>query len=155
MVAHANAEISAAIGPGSAANHEAASAPWLPLNAALDLDYDAPHSTLTLTNSRISSDQTSVLANGTISGHSTLSLQARSSNLHETELLIAAARNILSAAGEAPFSAGTTLDVRGRASADAQIRGQIQNPRITGHAEADALKFGGKLAGPTFRLISM
>jgi translocation and assembly module TamB len=139
MVAHADARISAAINPAQDSVAPANAAP-LPVNADLHLAYDAPHSLLAVTKSTFSSNQTSIVAAGTISDHSALSVCGNTSDLHETDLLVAAARGILSAMGKTASSATTPLNLQGRASLEAQIQGRIQDPRITGHAEADALE---------------
>jgi translocation and assembly module TamB len=139
MIARADAGISAVINPGrySAASTKAAS---LPVNAELHFTYDAPHSTLTVTNSTFSSNQTNITAAGTVSDHSALTIRARTSDLQETDLLILAARNILSSDGKTPPAPGAPLNLHGRASLDAEIQGRIQSPRIMGHMEADALE---------------
>ena len=139
MIANADAGISAAINPaqGSAARTNAGP---LPLNAELHVTYDAPHSTLAVTNSTFTSRQTSITAAGTIGEHSALSLKARTSDLGEVDSFLAAARTILSATGKSPASAAKPLELRGRASLEAQVQGRIQDPRISGHAESDALE---------------
>jgi autotransporter translocation and assembly factor TamB len=102
--------------------------------------YDAPNSTLTVTNSTFSSNQTNIIAAGTISDHSALSVRARTSDLQETDLLIVAARSVLSSSGKTAPAAAAPLNLHGSASLNAEIQGRIQAPRITGHAEADSLE---------------
>ena len=143
-VARADAGITATINSTQAAADPGRVKP-LPLNGALHVAYDAPHATITVTNSTFASPQTNITANGTVSDHSALSVRARSSNLHETDLLIVTLRNILSTFGKTaqrqiPPSAAEPLNLRGTASVDLQIAGRIQNPRITGHAQADGLQ---------------
>ena len=139
MVAHTDTGISAVIDPAQYSAAPANAAP-LPVNADLHVAYDAPHSLLTITNSTFASNQTSIVAAGTISDHSALSLRARTSDLHETELLIAAVRGIFISTGKTPSSAATPLNLHGSASLEATIQGRIQNPRIMGHADADELQ---------------
>lgn len=112
----------------------------LPLNADLHVAYDAPHSTLTVTNSSVASSGTTITATGTVNAHSSLSVHARSIDLRETDLLIVSVRRILNANGQTSSAGSTPLDLRGTASIDAQVEGQIQDPRISGHLEADALE---------------
>src|SRR4029077_5242052 len=102
--------------------------------------YDAPHSTLTVTNSSFSSNQTTINASGTVSDRSALSINARTSDLHETEVLIAAVQGVLNSARNTTTSPAEPFNLHGSASLDAQIRGRIQAPRITGHAQVDALE---------------
>lgn len=138
MMARADARIAASMSePNTAASANAES---LPVNADLHVAYDAPHGTLMVSNSSFSSRQTSIIADGTVSDHSALSLRARSSDLHEVELLLTFARGIQSAAGKTPPLASNPLGLRGRASLEAQIEGRIQDPRITGHMQADDLE---------------
>jgi translocation and assembly module TamB len=137
MIAQADGRISAVIPARYSATSE--NAP-VPVNADLHVAYDAPHSTLTVTNSTFSSNQTSIIASGTISDHSALTIRANSSDLHETDLLIVAVQGILNSAAKAPAVPATPLDINGSASLQAQIQGRIQAPRITGHAEANALQ---------------
>jgi len=139
MMANADAGISAVIGPaqGSAA---ATNAVPLPVDATLHVAYDAPHSTLTVTNSTFTSRQTSIMAAGTVSNRSALSLRARTADLGEVDSFLAAAQSILNTAGQNAARATKPLGLHGRASLDAQVQGRIQDPRISGHAEADALE---------------
>jgi translocation and assembly module TamB len=132
MIAQADGHISAVI--------PAANAAPLPLNADLHVGYDAPHSTLTVTNSSFSANQTRINASGTVSDHSALSIRARTSDLHETELLIAAVQRVLSSAQNTTTSPAAPFNLHGSASLDAQIQGRIQAPQISGHAQADALE---------------
>jgi translocation and assembly module TamB len=132
MIAQADGRISAVIPASNAAP--------LPLNADLHVGYDAPHSTLTVTNSSFSSNQTTINASGTVSDRSALSINARTSDLHETEVLIAAVQGVLNSARNTTTSPAEPFNLHGSASLDAQIQGRIQAPRITGHAQVDALE---------------
>jgi translocation and assembly module TamB len=132
MIAQADGRISAVIPASNTAP--------LPLNADLHVGYDAPHSTLTFTNSSFSSNQTTINASGTVSDRSALSINARTSDLHETEVLIAAVQRVLNSARNTTTSPAAPFNLHGSASLDAQIQGRIQAPRITGHAQADALE---------------
>ena len=140
--ARADAGISASIDSVQSASNpaEPVTSRSLPLTADLHVAYDAPHSMLTVTNSSVTGNATSITATGTISAHSALSIHARSTDLRETDLLIASMRRILGAAGQTPSSGSTPPNLGGAASVDAQVQGQIQDPRITGHLEADALE---------------
>ena len=139
MAAHADAEISAAINSAQY-GAAAANARSLPVNADLHISYDAPHSTLTVTNSTFTSKQTSITAAGTVSDHSALSVRAQTSDLREVDLLIASARSILSAARNTPAPGSQPLQLRGRAWVEAEVQGRIQDPRIMGHVTADAFE---------------
>jgi translocation and assembly module TamB len=138
LMARADAKISASMNePNTGAS---ANATLLPVNADVHVTYDAPHATLTVTNSSFSSRQTNIIADGTVSDHSSLSIRARTSDLHEVELLLASASDIQSATTKAPPSPSEPLGLRGSASLEAQIRGRIQDPRIAGHVQADELE---------------
>jgi translocation and assembly module TamB len=141
-IARADAAISASIDSVQSASNPAGQVTpqSLPLNADLHVAYDAPHSTLTVTNSSVASDGTTITATGKVNAHSSLSVHARSTDLRETDLLIASMSRILNAAGQASSSGSTPLDLRGAASIDARVEGQLQDPRISGHLEADALE---------------
>jgi len=86
LIAHADVGISALIDPDQYSAASANAMP-LPVNGDLHVTYDAPRATLAVTNSPLSSNGTSVVALGTISDHSELSLRARTSDLHEVDLL--------------------------------------------------------------------
>jgi translocation and assembly module TamB len=139
MIAHADAQISAFINPAQNSAPAGNTLPF-PVDATLHVAYDAPHSTLTVTNSTFTSRQTSITAAGTVSEHSALSIKARTADLGEVDSFLVAARSILSTAGKTPVPAAEPLKLHGRASLDAQVQGRIQDPRISGHAEADALE---------------
>ncbi len=134
MIAQGDGRISAVIPASNAAP--------LPLNADLHIGYDAPHSTLTVTKSTLSSNQTNIVATGTVSDHSALSIHGQTSDLHETEVLIATVQRVLNSAPNTTTSPAAPFNLHGSASLDAQIQGRIQAPRITGHAQADALEIG-------------
>lgn len=138
MIAQADGRISAVI-PAQNSSGATNTAP-VPVSADLHVRYDAPHSSLTVTNSAFSSNQTNIVATGTVGDHSALSVRARTSDLHETELLFVAVQGILNSAQKTPNSVATPFNLHGSASLDAQIEGRIQSPRITGHAQADALE---------------
>lgn len=138
MMARADARISASLNePNTGGSPKATS---LPVKADAHVAYDAPHATLTVSNSSFSSKQTSIIAHGTVSNHSALSLRARTSDLHEVEILLTSARNFQSAAAKTPSSPSKPLELRGRASLQTEIRGRIQDPRIAGHMQADELE---------------
>lgn len=140
-VARADAAVSASIDPVQSVPNPAGQLPQsLPLNADLHVAYDAPYSTLTVTNSSVVSSGTTITATGTVNAHSSLSVHARSTDLREADLLIVSVRRILNANGQTSSAGSMPLDLRGTASIDAQVEGQIQDPRISGHLEADALE---------------
>jgi translocation and assembly module TamB len=138
MMARADAKISASMGEPNSVT--APSATSLPVNADVHVTYDAPHATLTVINSSFSSRQTNIIADGTVSDHSALSIRARTSDLHEVELLLASASNIQGKSARESASPSRPLGLRGSASLEAQIRGRIQDPRIAGHVQADELE---------------
>lgn len=140
LMARADATVSATVSP-TRTSIPPTTASAIPVNAMLHLAYDAPRGTLAVTNSTFSSDKTTITANGTISDRSSLTVQARSSDLHETDLLIATLRNAMSPAEEnSNAETPSAMNLQGMASLEAQIQGRIQNPRIMGHAEADGLR---------------
>ncbi len=110
------------------------------MKAEMHIAYDAPHATLTVRNSSLASNKTSVLADGTISDHSALSLRARTSDLHEVDLLVSSAQALMKSRATPNLSASQALDLHGTASVEAQVQGRIQDPRIMGHGQADALE---------------
>lgn len=139
MIARADAGIAGSINSGQNSVNSPNGA-WLPVNADVHVAYDAPHSTLTVTDSSFTSNQTSITASGTVSDHSTLSLRARAGDLHEVDVLLASAQNILSATGNTSAAPAEPLQLHGSASLEAQVRGRIQDPQVTGHVEANDLE---------------
>jgi translocation and assembly module TamB len=139
MVAHADAAISAVINAQqqSAASKNPAA---VPVKADLHVAYDAPRSTLTVTNSSFTSKQTSITAAGTISDHSALSLRGQISDLGEVDLLIASLQNALDSGKNAASSTSKPLELHGRGALEAQVQGRIQDPHIAGRLQADELE---------------
>lgn len=139
MVAHADGTISGVINtaqPSATSTNPA----MIPVNADLHVAYDAPHSTLTVTNTRLTSKQTSVTAAGTISDHSALSLRAQTSDLGEVDLLLTSLQSSLSAGGKKASSPSNSLELHGKAALEAQVQGHIQDPKFEGRLEADDLE---------------
>lgn len=141
LIAHADVGISALIDPGQYSAASANAAP-LPVNGDLHFTYDAPRGTLAVTNSSLSSNRTSLVAEGTISDHSELSLRARTSDLHEVDLLAIAAQGILSSTVRELPRPSQTLELGGRAAINARVQGRLEDPRITGYLQADTLEIG-------------
>jgi len=144
LIAQVDASVAAVIKTTPSARPQAP-VPAVPVNATLHARYNAPEGTLAITKSTLTSEKTSIAASGIVSDRSSLSVHVRSSDLHETDLLITALRKAMNSAAQTSNTKAVTspmagLNLYGTAAVDAQIQGRIQNPHITGHAEANSLE---------------
>jgi translocation and assembly module TamB len=104
-----------------------------PVNGVIHARYDAPTQQVSLTQSYIRTQQTSINLNGTVSDHSSLQIRMDSNELHELEGLAAAFR---------PPGA-TPIGLYGRANLNATVSGSTQNPKITGQLMATNFRLHG------------
>ncbi len=122
--AHSDATIQAALGQ----------APATPLNGAIHADYAGAAQEVTLRQSYIRTQQTSVNLDGTISKHCQLQVRLDSHNLHELELL------------SANFSQGSAqpqLGLYGAAAFTGNVTGSLSDPHLQGRLTADNLRVKG------------
>jgi translocation and assembly module TamB len=128
LVAHSDATIKASLGQG----------PATPVNGVIHADYAAAHKQLALTNSYISTPQTSVNLNGKISDRSHLKVALRSNDLHELETLSEAFKK--PAPGQPPAQ---PLGLYGTANVSATVSGSLKAPQINGQMDARNFRVEG------------
>jgi len=107
----------------------------VPLNGTFHIAYDQVRNLITVRETQIHTPQTQLVAAGTASKQSKLSLQVQSHDLHELELLAASFRT-----PEPGQAAPAPIDLHGTATLDAQVTGAMQNPRIAGQLSAQNLQ---------------
>lgn len=126
LVAHADATLTGNFGRPSA-----------PLTGAVHLDYAAAHREIALRQSYVSTPGASLTLDGKLSHYSQLQVFARSTNLHQLELLAA---NLTTAfTGKTPQK----LDASGSASFEGSATGSLTEPQIHGQIEARNLRIKG------------
>lgn len=123
LVAHADATLAGTFGSPSA-----------PLNGAIHGDYAAARHEVALRQSYISTPGVELSLDGKLSSYSQLKIDARSTNLHQLELLAA---SLGAAFSEKPLP---KLGLYGAASFAGSISGSIQEARVQGKLEARNLR---------------
>jgi len=112
-------------------NHN--SAREIPVEGAIHAVYDGPKSVLTLHQTTLSIPATSLTAEGEVSNHSQLNIQANSNDLHRLMELV----SIFD-----PMPGGTPA-VSGTATMNATVEGSLQKPRIEARLNARNLQVQG------------
>src|SRR5262249_40455569 len=125
--AHVDATLDGALGENPPAK----------IKGVVHAHYAAATHEIELRDSFVRTPETSIELNGKVSRYSQLLIAARSSNLHELELLAANLRTT--------FSGGPTrkLDLYGAASFNGFISGLVIEPRLQGKLEARNLRVKG------------
>lgn len=127
LVAHANATLAGTFGRN----------PSAPLTGAVHLDYAAARHEIALRQSYVSTPGASLTLDGKLSHYSQVQVAARSTNLHQLELLTASLRTAFS--GKPPEK----LDLYGTASFDGFATGSLAEPQLRGKLEAHNLRVKG------------
>jgi translocation and assembly module TamB len=109
------------------------SARTLPVDGVIHAIYDGKTSSITLHQTNLKIPGTNVAAEGQISNHSRLEIQANSSDLHQFVDLVSAFH---------PMPSGTPL-VSGSATMNATVQGSLQKPAITARLNAQNLQVQG------------
>jgi translocation and assembly module TamB len=117
-------------------------APSIPLKGAIHAVYDGRSQTLTLRQSTVQMPASSLVAQGQMSRHSNLSVQLRTSDLHELALLAPALQQASAAKRNSP-SAAAPLNVSGAATVNALVQGSWQAPQLSAQVAAQNLQFEG------------
>ena len=117
----------------AANNATSPSAREIPVNGAIHADYDGRNSTLVLHQTALRIPSATVTAEGEVSKHSSLQLQAIASDLHQ---LAALASSFSSKPTEPPA-------VSGSATLNATVQGSMQNPHISGRLTTQNLTVQG------------
>ena len=136
-----DATITSANANGSATNISLQTGGAVPVDGTLHLAYDRPRSLLSISHSYLKTPHTTLNLDGTVSSHSSLSVQANITDLQEADLLVLAVKSALapSQKGQAspPFS-----DIHGAGNLNVQVTGSLQNPKISGSLSATNLQTG-------------
>lgn len=111
----------------------------VPVEAAIHAGYDAARKQLALARSYLRTPQTTLNLNGAVSQRSQLQVELQTQDLHELELIAAAL-------GPAPAQQQEPLDLHGKASLTATVRGSLNAPQINGHLQGAGLRFKGRSA---------
>lgn len=127
LVARVNATLKASLGQN----------PSEPLSGLVHVDYAVARQELEVRQSYLRTPTSSVTLNGKVSRYSQLKIAARSSNLHDLELL---ASNLRTASSERPIP---RLDLHGSASFSGFITGPVTEPQVQGKLEARNLRAKG------------
>lgn len=114
-----------------------ASANSIPVSGRIEGTYVRRDNSVKLTNTFLRTPETSLALNGTVAKHSSLAVQFRSSNLGE---VVALTR--LFATRRASPPAGN-FDLAGQGSFQANVKGSLTAPAITGYLDATDLKIDG------------
>jgi len=117
----------------AAKNANNSSANGIPVDGAIHAVYDGPKSALTLHQTTLRIPATSLTAEGEVSNHSRLNIQANTSDLH---------RLVELASSFYPMQGGTPA-VGGSATLNATVQGSMQKPQISAHLNAQNLQMQG------------
>ena len=117
----------------AAKNSGNSSARSIPVDGAIHAFYDGPKSTLTLHQTTLRIPATSLTADGEVSNHSQLNIQANSSDLH---------RLVEVASAFYPMQKGTPI-ISGSATLNATVQGSMQRPKVSAHLNAQNLQVQG------------
>jgi translocation and assembly module TamB len=105
----------------------------MPVNGSIHASYDGQRKVIAFRDSSLRVPAAAISAQGEVSQHSTLRVEAEASDLHEL------ARMISDWSGKPPAS----LEIAGSASLQALVQGSIQKPHLTGQFSAQKLKVQG------------
>ena len=105
----------------------------LPVNGGLHASYDGTRSVITLRDSSLRIPAASLTAQGEISKHSNLQVQARADDLHQLVELLSALGN----------KQASSLELAGSASLKANVRGTLRRPEIAAQVNAQNLQVEG------------
>ena len=117
----------------AANNSSSPSAREIPVNGAIHADYDGRNSTLILHQTTLRIPSATLTAEGEVSKHSRLQLEANASDLHQLAALASS------------FSSKPTASpaVSGSATLNATVQGSMQNPHISGRLNTQNLTVQG------------
>ncbi|HEX6879725.1 MAG TPA: translocation/assembly module TamB domain-containing protein, partial [Terriglobales bacterium] len=132
LAANTDATINASITPTESANPIT-----VPLNAALHAKYSGKSKTITLAQSNISTAQTVVDLNGTVSDNSAMQIHLRANDLHELDSIAESFQK------PTPGKAQQPLGLAGTATFDGTLRGSTTNPVLAGQLTAANLRVRG------------
>lgn len=114
--------------------------PEIPLNGVIDVRYDGAKDEASFGKSYLRIGNTELSLNGTLSKRSNLSVQLKTSDLHELSTL---AVQIEAAATSPGAPASAPLDLHGSAQFAGYVFGSPENPRLQGHLSANDVQVEG------------
>ena len=121
---------------------EAAAGASIPLSGAIVVDYDRRRGVASFGHSHLAMRQTQVAIDGTLSNHSSLTVELNTGDLYELSSLmteVTPAPAPKAAAGSAP----RVFDIHGPAHWNGQIQGPIENPTLVGALAAHDFQVQG------------
>ncbi len=114
--------------------------PAIPVNGVVHVVYDGARNIVSVRQTSVRTPQSSLVADGEISDRSNLSIQARSGDLHEVEMLAA----IFQAKTAKPNTKPSVVpSISGTANLNAMVRGSLQRPAISAQLNAQQLTVEG------------
>ena len=132
-VSNAHARVDVVLHSAEGKHASASSAKNIPINGAIHVTYDGPGNVLTLHQTTLRIPATSLTAEGQVSKHSRLEVQANSADLHQLVELISTVH---------PMQGGAPL-VSGSATMNATLQGSLQKPQVFAHLSAQNLQVQG------------
>lgn len=141
-VSNARARVDLLLRSGSAKVNSSGES--FPVDGVVHALYDAPANSLTLRETSLSTPAATITAQGQLSKHSQLQINASASDLNRVMELVAAVH---------PFAGGTPA-VGGSATVNATVQGELQRPQIVAQVNAQDLEVQGsewKSAGLTLK----
>jgi translocation and assembly module TamB len=130
MRAHSDLTLHAGAKSATAA---AASSREVPVNGSIHASYDKQHSSITLIDTILHVSSTTLTAQGEVSRHSNLRLQATANDLHQ----------LVSLASEFQTGQSRSLAISGSAALTATVQGSTKQPRLSGQLKAQNLAVQG------------
>ncbi len=111
----------------------------VPLNGAIHVSYDGRRNLITVRRSTLSTPATAVVAEGQISDHSNLRVEAKSSDLRELNSLASSFSSVPQQTGKAQTK---PLNIAGSASLNGTVTGSLQQPHLDAQISASDLQVG-------------
>jgi translocation and assembly module TamB len=105
----------------------------VPVDGALHFSYDGPRQSISVRDTRFKLPSATLTAQGVVSDHSNLQIQAVASDLHQLASLAASFRS----------NSSTPPAVSGSATLNATVQGSMKRPRIAAQLNAQDLKVEG------------
>jgi translocation and assembly module TamB len=128
---------------GQGAGDRALNPNIIPMDGAIHASYDGPRNVIFVSQTDVRIPSATLTAQGEISDHSNLQIQANSNDLHQLA-------ELLSALGD---SHSASIEISGSASAKALVQGSLQRPLLAAQANAQNLEVqGSKWSSATFNL---
>jgi translocation and assembly module TamB len=105
----------------------------IPVDGNIHASYDGPHSSIDFRQGTLRVSSATISAQGTLSNHSNLQIQASADDLHQLATLVSALRG-----GQT-----SPMEITGSASVQAVVQGSMQTPVLTGQFSAKNLQVEG------------